>query len=360
MFDKPTKIKSIKGQKHLNKKKNHDIIVNVTKLLYFKRSNERERENNMEKQNAMQRLNELILQKNSRICAGLDPTWEMIPKVVKDKFFDDDSEDCKGKIFKEYCQEYIDAVKDVVPAIKINSAFFEAEGLENLYFTIAHEAKEAGLFVIGDVKRADIGSTSQAYAEAFLLDGPFDAITINPYFGTDGVMPFMKMAKENGKGVFVLVKTSNKSSCELQDLELKDGRKVYEAVADLVINWTEEVEECGDYDFMHDYSMVGAVVGATHPEQLEDLTGRMCNTFALVPGYGAQGATADDVVVAFGPHGLGAIINSSRGIMQAYKKDCWKDKYSEETWAEAAKAEAIRATEEINQALDAYNEKKER
>ncbi len=301
--------------------------------------------------NAMQRLNDLILQKNSRICAGLDPTWEMIPKVVKDKFFDDNSEDYKEKIFKAYCQEYIQAVKDVVPAIKINSAFFEAEGLENLYFAIAQEAKDAGLFVIGDVKRADIGSTSQAYAEAFLLGGPFDAITINPYFGTDGVMPFIKMAKENGKGVFVLVKTSNKSSCELQDLKLKDGRKVYEAVADLVIDWTEEVEKC-NYGSIDDYSMVGAVVGATHPEQLNELAGnRMYYNFALVPGYGAQGATADDVVAAFDDKGLGAIINSSRGMMQAYKKDCWKGKYSEETWAEAAKAEAIRATEEINQAL---------
>lgn len=316
--------------------------------------------NNTEK-NAMQRLNELILQKNSRICAGLDPTWEMIPKVVKDEFYHEEKEGIdkeamkeayKESIFELYCKEYIQAVKDVVPAIKINSAFFEAEGLEDLYRAIAWKAKEEGLFVIGDVKRADIGSTSQAYAQAFLTeDSPFDAITINPYFGTDGVMPFMKMAKENGKGVFVLVKTSNKSSCELQDLVLEDGRKVYEAVADLVIDWTTKVEECDDYDFMEDYSMVGAVVGATHPEQLDDLASRMYKNFVLVPGYGAQGATADDVAVAFDYKDLGAIINSSRGIMQAYKKDCWKDKYSEETWAEAAKAEAIRATEEINQAL---------
>ncbi len=318
--------------------------------------------NNTEK-NAMQRLNALILQKNSRICAGLDPTWEMIPKTLKNKFFYDEPEEeraigeedrkeiYKEQIFRAYCKKYIQAVKDVVPAIKINSAFFEAENLENLYWDIAYEAQKVGLFVIGDVKRADIGSTSQAYAQAFLTeDSPFDAITINPYFGSDGVMPFMKMAKENGKGVFVLVKTSNKSSCEIQDLVLEDGRKVYEAVANLVTDWTEKVEEC-DYYSIDDYSMVGAVVGATHPEQLGDLTDWMGNNFVLVPGYGAQGATADDVVAAFDGEGLGAIINSSRGIMQAYKKDCWKAQYSEETWAEAAKAEAIRATEEINQAL---------
>ena len=354
----------------MNRSQHYDIIVDVTKFYISNvQLNEKGKNmaNNTEK-NAMQRLNEFILQKNSRICAGLDPTWEMIPNTLKDKFFHDEPEEeraigeedrkeiYKEQIFRAYCKKYIQAVKDVVPAIKINSAFFEAENLENLYWDIAYEAQKAGLFVIGDVKRADIGSTSQAYAQAFLTeDSPFDAITINPYFGTDGVMPFMKMAKENGKGVFVLVKTSNKSSCELQDLELKDGRKVYEAVADLVIDWTTKVEKCDNYDFIQDYSMVGAVVGATHPEQLDDLAGRMCNTFALVPGYGAQGATADDVTDAFDGHGLGAIINSSRGIMQAYKKDCWKDKYSEETWAEAAKAEAIRATEEINQALAEHN-----
>ena len=313
--------------------------------------------------NAMQLLNDLIIEKNSRICAGLDPTWENIPNAFKLEYGWDDEkgeenmEDFSQIIYK-YCEKYIDAVADIVPAIKINSAFFEREHLEDLYFEVAYYAREKGLFVIGDIKRADIGSTSDAYAQAFLAAGqPFDAVTINPYFGTDGVMPFLKLAKENGKGVFVLVKTSNKSSAEIQDLELVDGRKVYEAVADLVLEWAEEVDSESFDEEGANYPMVGAVVGATHPEQADDLVYQMGRTFFLVPGYGAQGATADDVAINFDYNnivGTGAIINSSRGIMNAYKKDCWKDIYSEETWAEAARMEAIRATEEINQAINKY------
>lgn len=308
----------------------------------------------------MQVLNDLIVEKNSRICAGLDVKWEDIPDAFKKEFGWDDEkgeenmEDFSQIIYK-YCEKYIDAVADIVPAIKINSAFFEKEHLEDLYLEVAFYAREKGLFVIGDLKRADIGSTSEAYAQAFLAAGmPFDAITINPYFGTDGVMPFLKLAKENGKGVFVLVKTSNKSSAEIQDLELADGRKVYEAVADLVIDWADEVDH---ENFVADYPMVGAVVGATNSEQVEKLKEQMWKTFFLVPGYGAQGATADDVAAYFNDERVtGVIVNSSRGIMNAYKKDCWKEKYSEETWAEAARAEAIRATEEINQAINKYLE----
>lgn len=323
--------------------------------------------------NAMKRLNELIKAKNSRICAGLDPVMADIPNSLKSKVIEEiedstlegmsreeQEEMLLEDIFYEYCVEYVHAVKDIVPAIKINSAFFEKERLEDLYFEVAEEAKASGLFVIGDVKRADIGNTSAAYAEAFLgEESPFDAITINPYFGTDGVMPFLKLAKENGKGVFVLVKTSNKSSAEIQDLELADGRKVYEAVADLVLKWGRKVDsESRDENGELDYPMVGAVVGATHPDQAKDLVWSMGKTFFLVPGYGAQGATAKDVACNFdGEDGTGAIVNSSRGIMNAYKKDCWKDQYSEETWAEAVKAEAIRATKEINEAINKYFKK---
>lgn len=307
--------------------------------------------------NAMQLLNDLILKKNSRICAGLDVKWEDIPNAFKKEFGWDDQkgeenmEDFSQIIYK-YCEKYIDAVADIVPAIKINSAFFEREHLEDLYLEVAYYAREKGLFVIGDLKRADIGSTSEAYAQAFLATGmPFDAITINPYFGTDGVMPFLKLAEENGKGIFVLVKTSNESSEEIQDLKLEDGRYVYEAVADLVIEWSNKA----DFENFNYYPMVGAVVGATNPKQAEKLVDRMGCIFFLVPGYGAQGATADDVAVNFdSDRGIGAIVNSSRGIMNAYKKDCWKEKYSEETWAEAARAEAIRATEEINQAINKH------
>lgn len=310
----------------------------------------------MEK-NAMQVLNDLIVEKNSRICAGLDVKWEDIPNAFKKEFGWDDQtgeenmEDFSQIIYK-YCEKYINAVADIVPAVKINSAFFEREHLEDLYLEVAYYAREKGLFVVGDLKRADIGSTSEAYAQAFLsADMPFDAITINPYFGTDGVMPFLKLAEENGKGVFVLVKTSNESSEEIQDLKLEDGRYVYEAVADLVIEWSNKA----DFENFNYYPMVGAVVGATNPKQAEKLVDRMGCIFFLVPGYGAQGATAEDVAVNFdSDRGTGAIVNSSRGIMNAYKKDCWKEKYSEETWAEAARAEAIRATEEINQAINKY------
>lgn len=320
----------------------------------------------MEK-NAMQLLNDLIIKKNSRLCAGLDPTWENIPNAFKlghgwdDEKGEENMEDFSQIIYK-YCEKYIDVVADIVPAIKINSGYFEREHLENLYFEVAYYAREKGLFVIGDVKRADIGSTSQAYADAYVgEDSPFDAVTVNPYFGTDGVMPFLKTAKKNGKGVFVLIKTSNDSSAELQDLKLADGRYFYEAVADLVLKWAKEVEEeCfpnnEEENRPVDCTMVGAVVGATHPEEAKSLVRRMGVTFFLVPGYGAQGATADDVAVNFDYRGLGAIVNSSRGIMQAYKKDCWKDQYSEKTWAEAARAEAIRATDEINQAINKYYE----
>lgn len=303
------------------------------------------------RQNAMDRLMELCQEKNSRIVAGLDPTWESIPEEFKVRNGwgqEEDDDFLYVRIFQRYCEAYIDAVASVVPAIKINSAFFEKEGLDDLYWMIAVKAKDAGLFVIGDLKRADIGSTSAAYAEAYLSeDAPFDAITINPYFGTDGVKPFLELAKENGKGVFILVKTSNKSADEIQDLRLEDGRLVYEAVADLVIQWQNQFDDTDG-----EYSMIGAVVGATHKEQAEALRKQMPNTAFLVPGYGAQGATAEDVAVNFNEKGLGAIVNSSRGIMNAYKKECWKEEFSEEDWDEAATAEATRATEEINRALE--------
>lgn len=324
----------------------------------------------MEK-NAIQRLNTLIKEKNSRICAGLDPTWDGIPKAFKEKaarasgakanLSDEELKDYwLDEIFIKYCREYIDAICDIVPAIKINSAFFEKVGKEETYWGIAEYAKLKGLFVIGDVKRADIGSTSKAYSEAFLKESsPFDAITINPYFGTDGVMPFFELAKENGKGVFVLVKTSNKSSAEVQDLKLRDGRYVYEAVADLVLKWGREVEREKFPESKEkrpiEYPLVGAVIGATQPEQVKRLTKRMGVTFVLIPEYGEQGGKAKDIACNFDCQGgIGAIVNSSRGIMQAYKKEYWKDKYSEETWEKAAREEAIRATNEINQAINKF------
>lgn len=300
--------------------------------------------------NAIERLEEAILEKNSRIVAGLDPKMTSVPK----QYYCTCKETCKGytdskelAILMKFCRDYICTIEDLVPAIKINSAFFEAIHEEQSYFELARLAKRYGLFVIGDVKRSDIGSTSEAYANAYLsAESPFDAITINPYFGTDSIKPFVKAAVQNGKMVFTLVKTSNESSSELQDLVLDDGRCFYEAVADLVCMWGNYTKISGT-----GYNAVGAVVGATHPKQAEELRKHMPRTFFLVPGYGAQGATAQDVAVNFDCNGLGAIVNSSRGIMCAYKKEG----YSEINWIEATKDALVKANKEINEAVEKRN-----
>lgn len=312
--------------------------------------------------NAMQRLNDLILQKNSRICAGFDPKWEEIPKCLKEEYgcvgenFWDDGNDQAEEVLMQYGMHYINAVADIVPAIKINSAFFEQYHCEYVFRFLANEAKERGMFVIGDVKRGDIGPTAAAYANAYLYAGsPFDAITIQSYFGRDGVMPFATMAKENGKGIFVLVRTSNESSQEFQEVRTESKNQLFEVVADEVMCWGEMVDGVLDGQ-KGQYNMVGAVIGATFPKQAERLARKMQRTFFLVPGYGAQGASAEDVAVNFDRKGLGAIVNSSRGIMNAYKNERWKDQYFEEIWAEAAMAEAKRATDEINQAINKYYE----
>lgn len=211
------------------------------------------------------------------------------------------------------------------------------------------KAKANGLVVIADVKRADIGNTSAKYAEAFLYEGsPIDFITINPYFGTDGVQPFLDMAEKNDKGVFVLTKTSNKSAAEFQDLLTSDGEYVYEKVGRRTKAWGEGISNP-----IARYTPVGAVVGATHPAQAKELRKMLKTTFFLVPGYGAQGATATDIVVNFDSQGGGAIVNSSRGLMFAYQNDRWKDKYSAKQWAEATAAEAARAQKELMEAIEA-------
>ena len=278
------------------------------------------------KENAMQRLNRIVKEKGP-LLAGLDPKLDEIIPLYDFKIEEFESEnDFYAAYMYAYCEDYIKSLSKEIGAVKINSAFFEAVGMEQVYWDIAQFAKGSGLFVIGDLKRADIGNSSAQYAQGFLsADSPFDAITINPYFGTDGVKPFLDLAKENGKGVFVLVKTSNPSSKEIQDAILIDGKPVYELVAQLVKDW-------GDYTSNQDedYNLVGAVVGATHPEQAKRLRELMPNTFFLVPGYGAQGATAQDIPVNFDRNVGGAIVNSSRGIMNAYKNGRWKNLFSKE------------------------------
>jgi orotidine-5'-phosphate decarboxylase len=240
-----------------------------------------------------------------------------------------------------------------VPAVKPQIAMYERYGVEGLmsYDETCRYAASKGLLVIGDIKRGDISSTAAAYAAhigGVEINGNAvdtwceDAVTINPYMGSDGIGPFLAHCLEQDKGIFVLVKTSNPSSVELQDLVLDDGRLVYEAAGRLVEKWGEDLlGSCG-------YSKVGAVVGATHKEQGTALRKMLAHTFFLVPGYGAQGAGAEDVAGFFDQNGRGAIINSSRGITVAYKKD---ERFTEEEYAAAAREAAIRMRDDLRRIL---------
>lgn len=290
----------------------------------------------------MERLNKAVMEKGP-LLAGLDPDMEKLRALSKEIGYK--GADCN--FLRDYCFEYIKAVKDTVVATKINIAFFEACEQLNIFWEVAEKTKEEGLFVIADVKRADIGNTSAKYAEAFLYGNtPIDAITINPYFGTDGVKPFLDMAAKNDKGVFVLAKTSNPSSDEIQNLVTEDGEKVYQKVGHLVDCWGRSISS-----ETTTYNPVGAVVGATHPTEAKELRKMLTNTFFLVPGFGAQGATAADIVVNFDSKGGGAVVNSSRGLMFAYKNERWAQKYSSSRWADATHDEAERAQKELAEAI---------
>ena len=290
----------------------------------------------------MERLNKAVMEKGP-LLAGLDPDMEKLRALSKEIGYK--GTDCD--FLRDYCFEYIKAVKDTVVATKINIAFFEACEQLKIFWEVAEQTKEEGLFVIADVKRADIGNTSAKYAEAFLYGNtPIDAITINPYFGTDGVKPFLDMAAKNDKGVFVLAKTSNPSSDEIQNLVTEDGEKVYQKVGHLVDCWGRSISS-----ETTTYNPVGAVGGATHPTEAKELRDMLPNTFFLVPGYGAQGATAKDIVVNFDSKGGGAVVNSSRGLMFAYKNERWAQKYSSSRWADATHDEAERAQKELVEAI---------
>ncbi|PLS24633.1 orotidine-5'-phosphate decarboxylase [Bifidobacterium imperatoris] len=299
----------------------------------------------------MDRLIEAINNVQNPSVVGLDPTEALVPPQVVASFADEvrDSVDSPEELpaaqlavaYFEFNRTIIDAVADIVPAVKPQIAMYEALGPAgvDVYTMTCEYAAQQGLYVLGDVKRGDIGSTAAAYAHhlngvaAASADGtafdPWheDAVTVNPYLGTDGITPFVQAATEADKDIFVLVRTSNPSSSELQMLDLADGKKVYEHVADLVEGWGAET--IGE----HGYSRVGAVVGATHPEEGRALRARMPHTFFLVPGYGAQGGTAQDVAGMFDADGSGALVNSSRGIIGAWKKS---GKYSESMSADEA------------------------
>lgn len=300
---------------------------------------------------SMDKLLEKIVDKQNPTVAGLDPKLAYIPESIKAASYEKYGKTLAGAAdaLLTFNKGLIDALCDVVPAVKPQAAYYEMygwQGVKTLTETIAY-AKKKGLYVITDGKRNDIGATMQAYAAAHLgeteIEGETveafgaDCLTVNGYLGSDGIDPLLKVCAERDKSIFVLVKTSNPSSGELQDKELANGETVYRAMGAMCEGWGEKLS--GKYG----YSGVGAVVGATYPAQLGELRKALPHTFFLVPGYGAQGGAADDVAPAFDENGLGAIVNSSRGIMCAWQKE----NCSEEDYAQAARREAVRMRDEI-------------
>ncbi|MBB6216940.1 orotidine-5'-phosphate decarboxylase [Anaerosolibacter carboniphilus] len=299
------------------------------------------------------RLIQQIKEKKSNIVVGLDPRLDMIPKHIREKSYRMYGKNLRGaaEAIWTFNKEIIESVYDLIPAVKPQIAFYEQYGLEGLesYQKTCRLAQEKGLLVIGDVKRGDIGTTSKAYSDAHLgltdVEGerieafPTDAITVNPYLGDDCLKEFMKDIVDYEKGMFVLVKTSNPTSGQLQDLEA-GGKRIYEIVAHLVHQWSREMMGA------HQYSSVGAVVGATYPEQAKNLRRLMPTSYFLVPGYGAQGGTAKDIIDCFDERGLGAIINSSRDILYAYQKE--NSEYKEQNFGRAARNAVLKMQEEIN------------
>ncbi|HAS72692.1 MAG TPA: orotidine-5'-phosphate decarboxylase [Clostridiales bacterium UBA8960] len=298
------------------------------------------------------RLIKAIKEKKSPIVVGLDPRLESIPKEILERHFElyGETFEAAAESILAFNMGIIDAISDLVPAVKPQIAFYEQYGVEGMmaYKKTCEYAKSKGLVVVADVKRGDIGSTSKAYAIAhlgrtkvgsqYLTAFEADFATVNPYLGDDCMKEFMDEVRELEKGLFILVKTSNKTSGQIQDLEV-EGEKVYSKVAKIVSTWNDQI--CGESG----YSPIGAVVGATYPSELEALRKLMPKAIFLVPGYGAQGGTASDVVGAFNEDGLGAIVNSSRGIIFAYEG-------TEAHFAEAARAATIQMRDEINNALE--------
>lgn len=274
-------------------------------------------------------------------CIGLDPRIEDIPDFLKRQNV--------AKTLFEFNKMIIDATYDIVPAFKIQMAFYEkskSKGIKALEKTVNY-LKKKGKIIIIDAKRSDIGPTAQAYAEAFLNSEGFDAdaLTVNPYFGIDSIKPFIDEARKYGKGIFVLVKTSNPSSGDFQDKMLKNGQRLCELVARKVDKWGKGTEgEKG-------YQIVGAVVGATYPQEAKKLRKIMPKSIFLVPGYGVQGGRATDVVVNFNSDSQGAIINNSRGIIFAFKNEPYKTKFKLKDFHLAAREAALKMKEDLNLAL---------
>lgn len=306
----------------------------------------------------IQKLTEKIKKTHAPICVGLDPMLSYIPEPLQKKAYKEYGETLQGaaEAVWQYNKAIIDAVYDLIPAVKPQIAMYEQFGLEGLrvYKQTVDYCHEKDLVVIGDVKRGDIGSTSAAYAVGHLgrvrvasrsytaFDEDF--ATVNPYLGSNGVQPFIDVCKEEKKGIFILVKTSNPSSGEFQD-RLIDGRPLYEWVGEKVAEW-------GEAHMGESYSYVGAVVGATYPKMGQILRKLMPKNFILVPGYGAQGGKGADLAHFFNSDGLGAIVNSSRGIIAAYKQEAYAQ-YGSENFADASRAAVEAMIADIKSALEA-------
>ncbi len=305
--------------------------------------------------NFADKLNAAIKKTKAPICVGLDPRLDQIPAQIITKAIDEKDRTPEGAAhaFLEFNKGIIDAVCDLVPAVKPQIAFYEQYGWAGFkaYEETCAYAREKGLLVIADAKRNDIGSTAAGYSGAFLgevdlfgakekaLDA--DALTVNAYLGWDGIKPFVEACDKHDKGLFVLVKTSNPSSGDLQDRDFSDGMKAYELMAHYVESWGSDlIGETG-------YSSIGAVVGATYPAQAKVLRKMMPNSIFLVPGYGAQGGGAEDVKPCFNDDGLGAIVNSSRGIIFAYEKS---ENFKAESYDEAARVATLEMIADLKSA----------
>ena len=297
-----------------------------------------------------------IKKKNAPIVVGLDPMLNYVPKHIQEKAFAEYGETLEGaaEAIWQFNKAIVDATYDLIPAVKPQIAMYEQFGIPGLvsYKKTIDYCKEKGLVVIGDIKRGDIGSTSTAYAvvhlgkvqvgSKFYSGFDVDFSTVNAFLGSDGVKPFIDVCNAEDKGIFVLVKTSNPSSGEFQD-RLIDGKPLYEHIADRVVEW-------GRISMDGAYSNVGAVVGATYPEMSVILRKLMPKTYFLVPGYGAQGGTAKDLKNCFNEDGLGAIVNSSRGIIAAYRQEKYA-KFGAEHFAEASRQAVVDMAADINSVL---------
>lgn len=302
------------------------------------------------------RLIQKIRKTKAPVVVGLDPALAYVPEHILKKSYAAYGETPEGAAdaIWQFNKGIIDSVCDLIPAVKPQIAFYEQLGIEGLkaFQKTVSYCHEKDLVVIGDVKRGDIGSTSAAYAAAHLGNVTIgsrkfsafdeDFATVNPYFGTDGIRPFLDVCKEENKGLFILVKTSNPSSGEFQD-RLVDGRPLYEYVGEKVAEW-------GSLHMGEEYSYIGAVVGATYPQVGKMMRKMMPKTMILVPGYGAQGGTGADLVSYFNEDGLGAVVNSSRGIIAAYKQEKYA-RFSPENYADASRQAVLDMIEDINGAL---------